>query len=382
MTTFQLSSDMFDALSEAVLAIAEGLSLPRTLQRIADTARALIKTKYAALGVLSDDGTRLKQFITSGIEPQLARRIHHEPSGMGLLGNIFREGKSIRVEDIAQDHRSVGFCENHPHMTTFIGVPITNRGQRIGNLYLCDKLDGQAFTEQDEAMLEFLAAHAAIAIENAHLHNELQAISLRNERDRIGMELHDGVIQSIYAIGMKIEIIQGRLELTPQQHGQFGQILGDLNHIIDDIRSYIRNLISAHEEHATLHSQLENVVTHFRAFSGVKVALEVAEDLPMLSDSQRHNVMQMLREALANVARHAEASNVAITIHHVMKDFVLKIKDDGQGFDLEAVESAATGHFGLHNIRQRVVRMGGSLEISTTRQQGTTLVLRFPIQPV
>lgn len=383
MTNFHSSTpDMLHALNEAVLAIAEGLSLPRTLQRIADTARVLAQCKYAALGVLAEDGSQLKQFITSGIEPPIARHIHHEPRGEGLLGDIFRGGTPIRVDRIQDDPRSAGFCANHPIMTTFLGVPITNRGKRIGNLYLCDRLDGKPFNGEDELLLTLLAGHAAIAIENAQLHNELQAAALRNERDRIGMELHDGVIQSIYAVGMKTEIIQSKLELTPQTTQQFALIQQDLNHIIDDIRAYIRNLITAHEEQSTLKTYIDNIILHFQQFSGVKVTLEIAEDLPMLTDFQRHNMLQIMREALANVARHAEAKHAKILVQTNARTVLFSIADDGKGFNPAETEARPSGSFGLTNIRQRVHRLNGELEIESSPQIGTTIWVKIPLQPV
>lgn len=368
-------------MNEAALAIAEGLSLPRTLQRIADTARVLAQTKYAALGILADDGHYLRQFITSGIEPQLARHIQHEPRGEGLLGIISREGKALRVEDMSKDARSAGFCSKHPYMKTFLGVPVTLRGKHIGNLYLCDRLDGQPFDQRDEDMLTLLAAHVAIAIENAHLHENLQAAALRSERDRIGMELHDGVIQTIYATGMKIDILQNKLALNDGQRGQFAAILSDLNNVIDDIRAYIRNLVATHEEQHTLRTHIENITTHFRDFSGVKVIWDIGEDLPMLSDFQRHNMLQILREALANVAHHAQAKHVHLSIRASERDFTIRLQDDGKGFDLDQTEAIPSNHFGLLNMRQRVKRLGGTLEFNSQPNQGTSLTVTIPVQP-
>jgi len=376
----QSSRDMLTALTDATLAVAEGLSLPKTLQRIADTARTLGKTKYAALGVLADDASRLKQFITSGIEPQIMRHIHHEPTGEGLLGNIFKEGVPIRVERIQDDPRSAGFCENHPVMTSFIGVPITNRAKRIGNLYLCDKLDGTMFTDEDEEMLVFLAAHAAIAIENANLHQELQAAALRSERDRIGMELHDGVIQSIYATGMKLEILQSSVQATDGQHEQFQMILTDLNVVIDDIRNYIQNLQRQNNEQATLKNYIEVIATNFRDFSGVKVQYDLPDAMPVLTDLQRHNLMQILRETLANVAHHADADSVFIRLDMTNREVKMIIEDNGTGFDTTLADKEISGHFGLKNIQHRAVRLGGTLDI-VSNDKGTTITIRFPIVP-
>ena len=377
MSKFQ-SLDTLTALNEAALAIAEGLSLPRTLQRIADTARTLIQSKYAALGVLEGDGPRLKQFITSGIEPQLARHIHHEPVGAGLLGEVFVESQPVNVPVIADDPRSAGFCDNHPPMTSFLGAPITNRGKHLGNLYLCDRFDGQPFDKEDEELLILLAAHAAIAIENAHLHEELQVAALRSERDRIGMELHDGVIQSIYAVGMKIDILRSNLGVSGKDEPQFQMILEDLNHIIDDIRAYIRNLATARDEQVALKSHIENLAVHFRDFSGVKVIINVAENLPAFSDFQRHNLLQVIREGLANVARHANASEVNIRVRGGARDVIVEIVDNGQGFDVQNISEVSSEHLGLRKMNRRVHRLSGTLDIDSSPDAGTTLTIRVP----
>lgn len=372
-------NNMLAALHEATLAIADGISLPRTLQRIADTARIIVKTKYAALGVLEAEGDRLvlKQFITSGLQASAVRKIAHEPVGKGLLGDIFISDHPINVANIMDDPRSAGFVSGHPFMKTFLGMPITYRGKQLGNLYLCDRLDGQNFDENDESMVSLLAAHAAIAIENAHLHEELQTIALRSERDRIGMELHDGVIQSIYAVGMKLEILHGQFKLNSEQERQHQSILSDLNQIIEDIRSYIRNLLSARDEQTTLKQKVENLIVHFRDFSGVDVNMNVADELPLLTDFQRHNMLQILRETLSNVAKHSGASAVDITISEKDKEIWLTVADNGCGFDISTADAEKT-QFGLRNIEQRSRRINSRLQIKSKAGEGTTVSLRIP----
>lgn len=372
-------SEMLTALHEATLAIADGISLPRTLQRIADTARVIVKTKFAALGVIEAEGGQyvLKQFITSGLSANAVRKIAHEPIGRGLLGDIFTSDKPINVKNIHEDPRATGFVSGHPVMTTFLGVPIKYRGKQLGNLYLCDRLDGQPFDDNDEQMISLLASHAAIAIENARLHEELQTIALRSERDRIGMELHDGVIQSIYAVGMKLEILRIHFEFSPEHERQYQSILSDLNQIIEDIRSYIRNLLSARDEQATLKQKIENLVAHFQDFSGVQVNVNIADELPLLTDIQRHNMMQILREALANVAKHAHASKVDLTVTEKEKEIRLVVSDNGKGFDPIIIDSERS-QFGLRNMEQRARRINSRLQIQSNPGIGTTIILQIP----
>ncbi len=373
-------ASMIQALTEAATSVLQGLSLPRTLQRIADIARQMTNAQYAALGIPTVNKQGLRQFITSGLEAAIADQIEHEPEGKGLLGALFETDKPIRLENLHDDPRSAGFCNNHPEMTTFLGVPIVGRNkQRLGNLYLCDRIDGQPFDNLDENLIELFAWFAAIAIENARLHQKLQMAALRGERDRISMELHDGVIQEIYAIGMKLEIARGMAQFSPEAETHFQTILQDLNRIIDDIRLYIRDLSSADRAQAsTFQQQIENLVTHFRDFSGIQVDLDVTDELQALTDNQRHSLAQIVRESLANVARHAKAKHATVTIHLNKAQIHLTITDDGIGMAPE--EARSPDHFGLRNMRERARRLRGFLEIESEPGQGTTIRAIVPLK--
>lgn len=368
---------MVDALSRAVAAVTSELSLPRTLQTIVDIARELAEARYAALGVPNEDGT-LKAFITSGMEAATAAAIGHEPRGLGLLGAILESDEPIRLENLREDPRSAGFCENHPEMTRLLGVPIISRGERLGNLYLTDPLDGEPFSEDDERLIVLLAKHAAIAIENARLSEQLQKLAQSRERDRIGMELHDGVIQSVYAVGMKLEIMRGQFPMTPEQEKQYQGIIEDLNQIIEDIRLYIRNLRTARDEQATFGQRLDNLARHFKDFSQVDVVLDVPSSLRTLTEKQRHSLSQIAREALSNVARHAEATQVRVKVREAGSNLVMTISDNGKGFNPDEIDNPSS--FGLRNMDQRARRLGGTLLIESD-QNGTTISVQIPFRP-
>lgn len=378
----KLSEDIYQiqALTHAATSMFKELDLPRTLQNIADIAREMVGAKYAALGVPSRDGTGLRAFIASGMEKQIAMQIDHEPHGRGLLGALLHVDHPIRLDDIKSDPRSSGFCDNHPHMTSFLGVPIIGRNnQRLGNIYISDRLDGEPFNEIDENLLVLFASFAAIAIENSQLHQQLQAAALRNERDRISMELHDGIIQEIYAVGMKFEILRGMVQTDERGMQHFHQIVENLNTIIDHIRLYIRDLNNADVvQAASFQQQIQNLVAHFRDFSGVAVKVSLPDTLPLLTDNQRHSLSQIIREALANIARHAQASEAGITLYIEDDDLYLTIQDDGVGMDTNAAYDE--GHFGLGNMEQRVRRLRGFMNIMSAKQKGTKIQIIIPIK--
>jgi signal transduction histidine kinase len=158
------------ALFAAGLAVTSELSLDALLQRLAATAAELTGARYAALGVIDASGTELEAFITHGIDDELRAEIGDLPHGRGILGVLIRDAKPLRLHDLAEDPRSVGFPPGHPPMHSFLGAPILLRGVAYGNLYLTEKEDGEQFTEEDEGLLTLLAGQAAVAIENARLY--------------------------------------------------------------------------------------------------------------------------------------------------------------------------------------------------------------------
>jgi signal transduction histidine kinase len=158
------------ALREAALAIGSNLSLSETLKRITAAAAELVNARYAALGVPDESGEAMAEFVTAGLSPEAEARIGLHPRGHGILGLILREGRSLRLRDLTQHPKSVGFPPNHPRMKSFLGVPILFRGASVGNLYLTDKRGAEEFSETDQTLIELLATHAANAIHNARLY--------------------------------------------------------------------------------------------------------------------------------------------------------------------------------------------------------------------
>src|SRR5712692_9583942 len=157
-------------LVDAGIAISSELSLDAVLQKIVETAAALTDARYAALGVIDETGRGLERFITHGIDPATHAAIGDLPRGRGILGVLIREAKTLRLHDLTDDPRSVGFPPNHPPMRSFLGVPILLRGVAYGNLYLTEKETGADFSEADEELVALLASQAAVAIENARLY--------------------------------------------------------------------------------------------------------------------------------------------------------------------------------------------------------------------
>lgn len=184
------------ALHRAILSLSSDLSLEGVLQRIVSAARDLTGARYAALGLVDEEGD-LATFITEGISEKEAARIPHKPVGEGLIGEMIRAGKSLRIPEIRDHPSSIGFPPGHPVMHSFLGVGIAAFGESLGQIYLTDKEDGPEFTERDQQSIEMLAAHAAAAIENARLYQQIMEnkseLEQRNEELAVSLALSDMV---------------------------------------------------------------------------------------------------------------------------------------------------------------------------------------------
>ncbi|BBX03888.1 GAF domain-containing sensor histidine kinase [Mycolicibacterium moriokaense] len=184
--------DRLDGLVEAMLVVTAGLELDQTLKTIVHTAIELVDAQYGALGVRGHDH-ELVEFIYEGIDEQTRELIGHLPEGRGVLGVLIDDPKPIRLDNISHHLSSVGFPPNHPPMRTFLGVPVRTRDEVFGNLYLTEKVGGLPFSEDDEVLVQALAAAAGIAIDNARLYEQSRTRQSWIEATRdIGTELLAG----------------------------------------------------------------------------------------------------------------------------------------------------------------------------------------------
>ncbi|MBP7689259.1 MAG: GAF domain-containing sensor histidine kinase [Thermoflexales bacterium] len=385
MTTFKGEADerrlsaQLEALLEASMAITAELAIDRVLQRIVDLARTLVGAKYSALGVPNPGGT-LDKFVTSGMTPDEVRAAGHAPIGKGLLGVLLREPKPIRLRRLEDDPRSSGVGQQHPHMTSFLGVPIIFKGKLLGNLYLTDKIGADEFSDQDEHLITMLAAQAAIAIENANLYKQVQRLAVLEERERIAMDLHDGIIQSIYAVGLTLEYVGLLFDEQPQDaRKRLQDAIGGLNDVIRDIRNYILDLRPQRFQNKNLSAGLTDLVRAFKANTFINVEVQTNEraDSDLTAD-QSAGLFHVAQEALANIAKHARARSVTINLRREGQQVILSVADDGRGFDMLNVKQYS-GH-GLRNMQERARALGADFETTSAVGQGTRIVVRVTVK--
>jgi two-component system, NarL family, sensor histidine kinase DevS len=550
LTREQLQERLF-ALHRASLELVKDVSLETLLERIASTACEQADARYAALGVLDNDG-KLKQFVSVGMSDNEIKKIGHPPAGLGLLGMMMKTEVPIRVPVISEHPNSAGFPPHHPHMTSFLGVPIRAGDKQLGQIYLTEKIGASEFNADDEMIIQMLAAYAAtaitnarlyeqmkqrdltltrrnvdmgllngiasaltssleldeilnktlglvmnymrveagdiflleddkttlrmvlhrgqaaeafwtrnifqvgegypglvaksrksmvgmhlandtnflrdavvqagfqqiacipllsgenligvmsvatratdpfdersvqlltavgtwagLAIENARLHSNARRLAVLEERDRIGMDLHDGIIQSIYGVGLGLE--GARLSLIEDPQAAKERILhaiDGLNQAIRDIRAYILDLRPRQLGNEGLVSGIKRLITEYRANTFSEVNFTDSDELQDLPNTQSLALFHICQEALANVAKHAEAKNVQVVLWATADRVLLEITDDGKGFDFEKIQTSI-GH-GLANMQTRAHAVGGEVDISSTLSEGTTILVWIP----
>ncbi len=352
---------------------AEAGSLDEALQRIADTSRELVESRYAALGVPDGNGG-LTHFIVSGISDKRIREIAHPPLGRGLLGTIMHERKPIRLAHMNDDDRAAGFPEGHPPMDAFLGVPIQVGGDELfGMLYLTDKIDGEPFTESDQWLVESLAGYAALAIAGVQLRDQQHRLTLLEERQRIGMALHDGIIQSLYALGMHLDLIRLKSDMPTET---FRPVIDGLNTVIEDIRTYIMDLRRANDTEKPCRETLQDVVRNLYIPEDLHVIINAPDTTLPFKEEDMQSIKMIVREAVSNVVRHAEASTVTITVWQNPDHVALIISDDGIGFDPECLKNQ--NGLGVKNMTHRALMHNGMLEVYSKDGQGTTVDIKIP----
>lgn len=351
------TSRQLAALDQAVRSISAVLDVDRVLQVIADRVLELVEAQYAAIGIVDGAGA-IDRFITSGIGAAERRRIGRLPRGHGLLGLIIREGRTYRTADIAADSDRYGFPPNHPEMGSFLGTPILARGEPVGRLYLTNKLGAAEFSEEDARLVEMFALHAGIAIENARLHDQVRRLAVVEERERISRDLHDGVIQSVYAQTLALEDVPALAAADPTEgRRRVNDAIEALHVVIRDVRNFIFGLGPVGLAEGSLAEGL-GTLTREIARGGLDVQLAIhdpSDALDRLSLETSAELLAISREALTNITRHAHAQQAWIRLS-TTAGLRLEIGDNGAGFD--ATRGRRAGHHGLVNMQARSAAIG------------------------
>lgn len=364
-------------LLEAVLGISSDLSLPHVLRRIVEAAVRVIGARYGALGVLSEQHRGLSQFVHVGISDIDADRIGPLPEGRGILGLLIVEPRPLRLDDLGRHPDSFGFPPNHPAMKSFLGVPIRIRGQVFGNLYLTEKQVGGRFSVEDEQLAIALAGAAGMAIENARLHERVRDLTLIEDRERIAADLHDTVIQRLFATGLSLQGTIPAID-SPEAASRVEAAVEDLDETIRQIRSAIFALQAPRPAGRTLRGQILELASEAAASLGFEPHLHLDGPIDSLvSDEIASHLLSTLREALSNVVRHAGATRVEVRIVVKAGQVGMEVRDDGVGLPVTLRPAGR----GLANMGRRAEALGGSMSISSgPGGNGTVLAWQVPLK--
>lgn len=366
-----LTSEELTSLIQAAAEVAGQPDLEAVLTTTVHTAKEATGARYAALGVIGEHGT-LSDFLHEGMHADDVAAVGDLPTGKGVLGALITDPHTIRLDSIIEHPGSVGFPEHHPEMTTFLGVPIKVGDRVFGNLYLADKLGG--FTEEDQAKVEGLAAIAGAAVSTARLRDRLTRLALVEDRERIARDLHDAVIQDLFAVGLGLQ----NVALTSEDTGMAASLddaVDRLDQAIGSLRTFVFDLRAASQAHTDPARAVRQLVTRLSAPYGVDTSVEVGRDLGRLPADRLDDALHIVRESVSNALRHSGTDRIDVRLDRGDLGLIVAVRDHGSGFDA----ARRSGGMGLGNMRARTERVGGQLEIDSAPGAGTVVRAVLPL---
>ncbi|MBA4179871.1 MAG: hypothetical protein C0506_04710 [Anaerolinea sp.] len=353
--------------------LVNSADLSEILQGLAARALEVTNADYAAISTFDDDG-KLTRFIYSGISDEAARKLGHPPAGQGLLGALGQRATPMRLDKLREHPASCGWPRAHPEMDAFLGVPIRAGGRTIGSLYMTRAPGGPPFSDADEAAATVLSLQAAVSVSSALARERSGRVFLLEERARIAHDLHDGTIQSLYALGLELDSAAAG---APNE--EVGEVLSGgvrrINDLIADIRQYISMLEA---ETPTTQPELSRdlaFVIRQLVPAGVDAVVNItAAALQELNARDTEDLLYIAREALSNAIRHGSPTKVAVDLRQTADATSLTIQDNGVGFDQANVRSG----LGTVTMRTRAERLGADVTILGIPGMGTTVRVSIP----
>ncbi len=362
-----------DAVREIATAILSGAGSDEALRLIARRARELVGADLATIAVPEAGGDRLTLEVADGAHADRLRGMAFPIDG-SISGEVVRRGHAVVLENASADKRVYQPVVKLGEIGPAMFIPLSVRGRAFGTLAICNVRGGRTFDDGDLRLMETFADQAAVALEYARAQREIQRLAILEDRERIAKELHDGVIQALFAVGMGL---QGTAVLSkdPELEERIEGAVVELDRVIRDLRNYIFGLRPGILADRQLDQALRHLAHDFEEKSGVVTIVEVNGDVAAELSARAPEVIQMVREALSNVGRHAEATTCRVSLRPDGTGAVLEIDDDGKGFD---PDSAPKGD-GLDNLRNRAEALGGKASVESSPAEGTTVRIAFPL---
>ena len=371
----QQRGQQLKAVYDAGLQIAGDLSLAAVLQNVIDSSREVVNARYGGISVA--DGGRLTHLVLSGHPESASVPVEELPQDLGVISYVMDSGRPYRSDDLSRDPGGRALPANLPAVRTVLAVPLLSTGQVTGCIYLAEK-DAGPFTSEDEEALRTLAVQAAIAIENARLYAQAQDVAVLEERERIGMDLHDGAIQALYGVNLRLEACIDRLEAEPGAvRADLDKAIEGLDVVIRDIRSYIFDLRPKETRGRSLGESLQEKLSELTVNSLITTKLDIEETeiypdpTDGLSREQADTLARIADEALGS-ARNSRARNLRISIRRDESTFEMLIYDD----DAEAAPSIC-----LARMRDLARTIGAEVTCTGEAAGGKRLATKVPLSP-
>ena len=362
--------------SAAVLAVTSHLSVRDVLTTILTAARKLVGAQYAALGVPDEDGG-FAEFLADGLTDEEWDAIGPLPQQHGVLGLMLCDPNPVRLANI-RDHPHFGWWPKaHPVLTDFLGMPIIDGDEILGELFLANTCKPGGFTAEDEELVRLLAAHAAIALVNARLYEHSRELSIVEERNRIARELHDAVSQKLFSLRLTADAASALLERDPKRAAEE---LTTVRRLAAEASRELRTIVVGHRPPELagdgLDRALRKQIELLDRVHAPDLHFTGSGCVPKLTEQGQEVVYRIAQEALHNALRHANATRIDVTLTADVDVTVLRVTDDGVGF-LPA-STVAGRRLGLTSMRQRAAEAGGTLTVTSEPGGGTTIRLAVP----
>ncbi|WP_190018450.1 GAF domain-containing sensor histidine kinase [Streptomyces lucensis] len=369
------------AVSSALLAMSRHLEVRDVLKTIVASARELLDARYAALGVPDDHGG-FAQFVVDGVSDAQWKAIGPLPRQHGILAAMLHDARPERLADVREDPRFEGWPSAHPEMSDFLGLPVKDGDEVIGALFLANKNRenpgaGCGFTEEDEELLAILAQHAAIALTNARLYERSRELTIAEERSRLAHELHDAVSQKLFSLRLTAQAAAALVDRDPARaKDELHQVAVLAAEAADELRAAVVELRPAALDEDGLIATLR---THTQVLDRAHAARVTftGSGFRALPAAQEEALLRVAQEALHNALRHSGGAHVDVSVERRGGGAVLRVTDDGCGFDPKAVRHAGR-HLGLVSMRDRASGVGGTLTVYSAPGEGTTIEMEVP----
>lgn len=357
--------------------LTASLKLDEILHKTLSLVMDFMEVESGEIFLLEEDKQTLRLVLHRGQAAEVFWTRNRFQYGEGMIGIVAKTGEAAVSHDLAHDMRYLRDAVVDAGFKQMACFPLTSSRNLVGVLSAVTR-SSTPLNEQDIQVITAIGGWAGLAIENARLHNDARRLAVLEERDRIGMDLHDGIIQSIYGVGLILEHARLLATEEPEKSAErIQQAINSLNHTIRDIRSYILDLRPRQFGDENLMDGLRRLMMEFRVNTLAEANLSgTPEDLRDIPQSHALALFHICQEALANAAKHAHAKKVDVTVWTSPERVMLEIQDNGSGFEVEKM-SMTLGH-GLSNIFTRAHQVGGDVEISSNIGEGTSILAWVP----